>query len=85
MASAAKDKAMVGGLVLSTRPEVPVPLPPAAFEVPPGPPPDVIVELDPPSVFVTSPVDTPRSVEPAFARRISVSAMSRLIRAIAIS
>ena len=72
-------------LVLNTRPEDPAPDPPEPFAVPPGPPPPLIVELDPPSVLDTIPEFTPRRLEPALARRMSVSAMSRLMRAIAMS
>ena len=71
--------------VLSTRPDAPVPELPEAVLVPPGPPPPVIVVVVPPSVLVTRPVETPRRVDPALARRISVSAMSRLMRAMAMS
>ena len=56
-------------LVLSTSPPAPAPPPPAPLVVPPGPPPPVTVVPEPPSVFVTRPVETPRSVAPAFARR----------------
>jgi hypothetical protein len=66
-------------------PPTPDPEPPEALLVPPGPPPPVMVEDEPPSVLATMPVETPRRVEPARARRMSVSAMSRLMRAMAMS
>src|SRR3954469_18342745 len=75
-----------------TRPALPVPAPPAPAVVPPAPPPwEPVVEAPdkptftpPPGVPWTTPVFTPRVAWPAFARRISVSAIGRLKRAIAI-
>ena len=50
-----------------------------ATVVPPGPPPVVSVEVEPPSVPVTRPDGAPNRIEaPDLARRISVSAISRL-------
>ena len=72
-------------MVVETRPLTPVPPPPEAVDVPPGPPPPVIVVVVPPRVPVTTPVLTPRKICPDRVRRMSVSAMSRLMRAMAMS
>src|SRR6185437_2002299 len=72
-------------LVERTRPLDPAPAPEAPADVPPGPPPEESVVVKVPSVPVTRPDGEPSNVPPALERRISVSEISRLYRAIAIS
>ena len=64
-------------LVVNKSPELPEPAPPEPTVVPPGPPPVDSVEVDPPSVPITSPDGAPSGVAPVRVRKISVSAMSR--------
>src|SRR6267154_1478281 len=70
-----------------TKPLVPPPTPPAPRLVPPVDAPEFapIPPTPPPGVFSTTPALTPRMAAPALARRISVSAIFKLKRAMAIS
>ncbi len=63
--------------VVSVNPLTPEPAPPEPTVVPPGPPPVVRIEAEPPSVPVISPEGAPSGAAPVRVRRISVSAMSR--------
>ena len=63
--------------VVSVNPETPEPAPPDPTVVPPGPPPVVNIEFEPPSVPVMSPEGAPKGACPVRVRRMSVSAISR--------
>src|SRR5437764_842721 len=70
-----KGPALMVEVTSPPRPEAAPPDPPL---VPPGPPPALNVDPPLPKVLEITPELTPRRTDPALARRISVSAISRL-------